>query len=211
VRLLFLWIPGLLLSLPLQAGDPLPMVQRELRARKFYFGEIHGRANDETVAAIVKFKEARGIDNTTGNLDDETLRALGLPGPSGNREQGRALEECCTRVRQYLQVWQSGDWEREVPFFAAEVNYYDDQNVNRAFIREARIRENQRWPRRKSTLLQRIASQLPGRGEAAQVTARVRTEVARSSGPARVLTEDLIFRLEKTDGDWRIVALKLLE
>ncbi|MDR3403382.1 MAG: peptidoglycan-binding protein [Chthoniobacter sp.] len=198
-------------SLAACAEELLPKVQRELRARKFYFGEINGRATDETVGAIGKFQEAHGLDRT-GNLDDETLHALGLPGDSRtNREEGRRLDECGNCVLRYLQAWQSGNWEREAAFFADVVNYYDDDNVGRDFIREVRARESRRWPHRKSTMLNRIASLEPGHDDQAQVTARVRTEVAGESGPAKARTEDLLFRLQKTNQGWRIAAVKLLE
>jgi hypothetical protein len=212
VRVIFVWILFLLLSgVALPAEELLQTAQRELRARKFYFGEIDGRASAETVTAIENFQLAKGIDKT-GQLTDETVRALGLPAAvRGNREDARVLEECCTRVLRYLQAWQSGNWEREAPYFADEVNYYFDQKVSRDFIREMRARENRRWPQRKSTMLQRIASLLPDRNDRAQVTARVRTEVGGPAGPAQARTEDLIFRLQMADGSWRITELKLLE
>lgn len=209
MRVRSIWLVCLLLSFSLRAEELLPTVQRELRARKFYFGEIHGRSSDETVEAIKEFQRARGIDDS-GNLDNETLRALGMPpAESVNREEIRRLEECCTRVLRYLQTWQSGDWEREATFFAASVDYYDDANVSREFIRDARVQENRRWPQRKSTLLNRIAASVPGSAEV-QVTARVRWQVAGNSGPARVRTENIIFRLRKAGDGWQITAMKLL-
>jgi hypothetical protein len=211
VRVHLCWIFCLLLSLPLWAEDRLPQVQRELRARKFYFGEIDGRASDETVSAIMRFQEAKGIDRT-GQLDNETLVALGFPdNPGGHSTEKRTLDECNAFVLRYLQAWQNGSWEQEADFLADVVNYYDDQNVSRDFIRATRVRENRRWPRRKSTVLNRIASLEPDQVGHVQVTARVRMEVADAAGPARVRTEDLVFRIQKTGQGWRIAALKLLE
>ena len=201
----------LLFGWPLRGDELLPRVQRELKAQKFYFGEIDGRANDETVAAVEKFQVAKGIDKT-GQLDYETLRILGMADSAGpSQVAGRLLDQCNTCVLHYLQAWESGDWEREAAFFTETVNYYDDQNVNRDFIRDVRARENRQWPRRKSTMLNRIASFEPGENTHAQVTARVRTEVSGESSPSRVQTEDLIFRLQKTGQGWRIAAVKLLE
>jgi hypothetical protein len=211
VRAFLCWAICLLSAWPLRGDDLLPRVQRELKAEKFYFGEIDGRASDETVAAIEKFQVARGIDKT-GQLDYETLRALGLPVEGApNFEAGRLLVECNACVVHYLQAWESGQWEQEATFFTEKVNYYDDQNVTRDFIRDIRARENRQWSRRKATMLNRIASFEPGQTTQAQVTARVRTEVAGAGGSPRVRTEDLVFRLEKTDRGWRIAALKLLE
>jgi ketosteroid isomerase-like protein len=200
-----------MLSGLLRAEEALPPVQRELRARKFYFGAIDGRASDETVAAIKKFQLAKAIDQT-GNLDDETLRALGLPvAEHANRDEARLLDECCTWVLRYFQARQSNDWERTAPFYADEVDYYFERGVKRTALREVLAQEDRHWPQRKYTMLNRIASLLPGRNDAAQVTARVRTQATGKSGSASVLTEDLIFRLRKTDDGWRIIAVKLLE
>ena len=211
MRFHFCWILCLLLCLPLRAEDLLPKVQRELRARKFYFGEIDGRASEETVAAIGKFQEAHGIDKT-GQLDMETLRTLGFPESEvGDHEVARLLDECGTCVLRYLQAWQSGNWEREAAFFSEVVNYYDDQNVGRDFIRKARQEENRRWPHRKSTMLNRVVSLVPGHADQAQVTARVRMEVSAEADSPRARTEDLVFRLQRTDLGWRIAAVKLLE
>jgi hypothetical protein len=211
VRVFLCWTICLLFAWPLRGDDLLPRVQRELKAQKFYFGEIDGRANDETVAAIEKLQVAKGIDKT-GQLDYETLRALGMPTESApNYELGRLLVECNACVFRYLQAWESGQWEQEAACFTEKVNDYDDQNVSRDFIREVRAKENRQWPRRKVTMLNRIASFEPGQNSQAQVTARVRTEAAGASGSPRVRTEDLVFRLEKTEQGWRIAALKLLE
>ncbi len=194
----------------MRAEDLVPRVQRELRARKIYFGEIDGHATEETVTAIKNFQLSKGIDSS-GFLDGDTLRALGFPDSAGDPEQVRLLEECNACVLHYLQAWQSGDWAREGEFFTDAVNYYDDQNVGRDFIRQVRAKEIARWPHRKSTLLNRIASLEPGHKDLAQVTARVRTEVAAGEGEAVVETEDLLFRLQKTDRGWQIAAVKLVK
>ena len=211
MRFLLCWIFCLLFALPLRAEELLAKVQRELRARKFYFGEINGHATDETVAAIKSFQVAKAIDKT-GQLDYETLRDLGLPElATVNPDEERMLEDCGSCVLHYLQAWQSGEWEREASFFTDIVNYYDDQNVSRDFIRVVRTREIRRWPHRKATMLNRVASLEPDHADQAQVTARVRTEVGSATEPARSRTEDLIFRLQKEVRGWRIAAVKLLE
>ena len=184
-------------------------MQRELRVRKYYFGEIHGCATDETVGAIRKFQEARGVDST-GNLDTDTLRALGLRAAGAENDEARVLGECCDFVRRYVQARESGDWEREGPLFAVTVNHYKDGVVDRAFIRKARERYNARWPSRKITLLQRVAAFVPDARDAVQVTARLRVEVAARGDAPEVNMEDLLFRLEKTGSGWCIAAVKLL-
>lgn len=210
---MLLCVFSLLLAMPLPAEEMLARVQRELRARKYYFGEVHGKATEETSAAIGKFQEARGLERT-GNLDDDTLKALGLPFVVGDRETTQRLTDCCTCVQEYYRAWESGDWKKEEPHFAGKVYYFDDREVTRDFIRKVREEENQRWPQRKAIVLQRIASRLPSGDDTVQrmqVTARVRTEVAAPSKEPKANTEDLIFWLEKRDAGWCIYAVKVLE
>lgn len=203
LRILF---AALFLNLPLQAEETLAKVQRELRARKFYFGEIQGRATEETVAAIRKFQEARGIDRS-GNLDAETLRALGLPFRDDGKDETRILQECCDFVHRYWQARESGDWDREGALFASTVNYYSDGVVKLDFIRDDRKGLNAKWPNRKFTLLQRVAALVQDRRDAVQVTARVRLEVSSPLKGSQANIEDLLFRLEKSGSGWRIAAI----
>ena len=212
VRLTFYCLLGLLFCLPLQAEEMLAKAQRELRARKFYFGEIHGKATKETSAAVRKFQEARGIDHS-GNLDDETLRALGLPVIAADPEAATTLGQCCSFVQRYYQAWEGGDWKSEGAFFAANVHYYDDHEISRDALQKIRQKENANWTQRKAILLQRIATRMKSRGDFAlvQVTARVRTEVTLPSKEIKVSTEDVIYWLErKGDAEWRIFAVKVL-
>ena len=111
--------------------------------------------------------------------------ALGFPEEMAHRSgQAQLIQECCECIRGYFRAWESGDWEKEAPLFASVVNYYDDGDVDRAFIRETRRKENARWPHRRVVLLNRIASLEPAHADAVQVTARVRREVSGRSGPA---------------------------
>lgn len=199
---------SLCFALPLHAEEILAKVQRELRARKFYFGEIQGRATDETVAAIRKFQEARGFDNT-GNLGGETLRALGLPVTDETDDEARTLQECCNLVHRYVQAREKGGWVREGPLLADTVNYYDDGVVSRDRIRKLEEDHDAKWPNRKFTLLQRVAAFVPDHKDAVQVTARVRFEAGASASPQAEI-EDLLIRLEKIGEGWRIAAVKLL-
>ncbi len=208
VRLAIFLLLTLLCAPPLRAEELLVRVQRELRARKFYFGEIQGRATEETVGAIRKFQEARGIDHS-GNLDADTLRALGVTVADDTREEAMTLRECCDFVLRYVQARQRG-WEAEEPLFAATVNYYSDGVVSRDFIRRARERYNTRWPTRRITLLQRVAALVHDDREAVQITARVRVEIAAPGDAPQANVEDLLFRIERGQSGWQIAAIKLL-
>lgn len=190
----------------------LPAVQRELRARKFYFGEIDARASMETTAAIKRFQTSKGIDSS-GQLDGETIRALGLPVPRGseNTEELRSLEACSACVLQYWQARESDQWEPLAATLGAEVSFYSDEELKRDALREIVASQNRGWPHRKYTMLNRIASLHPDDRELVQVTVRIHTRAEDDKGRERAVTEDLVFRLRKKDDVWRIVAVKLLE
>jgi hypothetical protein len=101
--------------------------------------------------------------------------------------------------------------DAEMGFFADAIDYFEDGVVGRAFVRAAHLRENQRWPVRRYTLINRIATADSGRAGEVVITARIRTEVRDSGSRARALTEDLVFTLRETRGTLRIVSLKRIE
>jgi peptidoglycan hydrolase-like protein with peptidoglycan-binding domain len=208
VRFFLTCFLSLMLSGAIHAQEMLPHAQRELRARKLYFGEINGRATKETAAAILRFQRSKGID-ATGNLCEETLRALGYPTNRGGSRQD--LEACAGVVSEYLKAREDGRWEEIKPYFAKEVDYLYDGLKSREDLRELLATENRRWPNRAYTTLNRIASLLPKNPAGAQVTVRVQTRVKDESGVERAETEDIIFRLQKAGDRWQIAALKLLE
>ncbi len=71
----------LLLMLCLLASadaDPqIAAVQEALKSQGFYRGEVSGEIDNRTAAAITRFQVRRGLE-VTGELNEETLRALGL-------------------------------------------------------------------------------------------------------------------------------------
>jgi hypothetical protein len=212
VRFHAVWIVALLLGglCAAQADDLLQDVQRELRARKLYFGAIDGRASDDIASALRKFQRLKGLD-ATGNLDDGTIRALGLqPAERALRGDAAVLDTCANLVLHYLQARQSGDWNREAAFYEEQVDYLEDGLVDREFIRDTPERDSRRWPVRKTILLNRIASLVPNHPGEVLVTARIRSEMSGGSGPKRIRTEDLTFLLRSKGSEWRIAAIKML-
>jgi peptidoglycan hydrolase-like protein with peptidoglycan-binding domain len=59
------------------ADDQLRNAQTELRSLGFYYGEVDGRANAETTAALRRYQIRNGLE-VTGDLNKETLGALGM-------------------------------------------------------------------------------------------------------------------------------------
>jgi peptidoglycan hydrolase-like protein with peptidoglycan-binding domain len=67
----------LLASVSLLCADPtIENVQQALKDQGFYYGEITGKKNADTTAAIRRYQIRNGLQ-VTGELDAETLRALG--------------------------------------------------------------------------------------------------------------------------------------
>ena len=95
--------------------------------------------------------------------------------------------------------------------FRSTIDYFDDGLVERAFVRTMHLRENERWPRRRYTLINRIATANPARNGEVIVTARIRTEVSNPTSQPRALTEDVSFTLREVRGGLRIVSLKRIE
>lgn len=77
-RLPFLFALALLLS-SATASEQLRDVQSSLKSQGFYYGEIDGKENAETSAAIRRFQIRHGM-SVTGQLNQETLAALGVGG-----------------------------------------------------------------------------------------------------------------------------------
>jgi peptidoglycan hydrolase-like protein with peptidoglycan-binding domain len=62
-----------------RADQAISDVQQVLKDQGFYYGEVSGEKNADTTAAIRRFQIRNGLQ-VTGELNDETLRALGIGG-----------------------------------------------------------------------------------------------------------------------------------
>jgi peptidoglycan hydrolase-like protein with peptidoglycan-binding domain len=96
MKLALLCVLGLLAANSLLADDLTQAVQQRLKDQGFYYGEVNGRGGDETSAAIRRYQIRRGL-KVTGQLNDETLQALGVssrggrPAPGYQEEEGPAV------------------------------------------------------------------------------------------------------------------------
>ena len=61
----------------LYADAQIAAVQETLKSQGFFHGNVTGENNSETAAAITRFQVRRGLE-VTGELNEETLRALEL-------------------------------------------------------------------------------------------------------------------------------------
>jgi len=67
----------------LRADQSIENVQQALKDQGFYYGEITGQKDADTTAAIRRYQIRNGLQ-ITGDLNDETLKALGIDA-SGSR------------------------------------------------------------------------------------------------------------------------------
>lgn len=69
---------------PAQADPLMESVQRALKDRGFYYGEITGQKDADTSAAIRRYQIRNGL-KITGDLNPETQKSLGTKGSSSTR------------------------------------------------------------------------------------------------------------------------------
>jgi peptidoglycan hydrolase-like protein with peptidoglycan-binding domain len=73
----------LLMSAAIVLADPkIESVQQALKDEGFYYGEINGNKDADTTAAIRRYQIRNGLQ-ITGDLNDETLKALGVDSSGG--------------------------------------------------------------------------------------------------------------------------------
>lgn len=70
-----------LLALPAQADEGVASVQRTLKEQGFYYGEITGKKDADTSAALRRYQIRNGL-KITGDLDAETQKSLGGKTPA---------------------------------------------------------------------------------------------------------------------------------
>src|SRR2546427_4515864 len=69
---------------PLWADQAIQNVQQALKDQGFYYGEITGRKDADTTAAIRRYQIRNGL-KITGELDTETQRSLRMAGAESAR------------------------------------------------------------------------------------------------------------------------------
>lgn len=78
-------------------ADPVvESVQQALKDEGFYYGEVTGTKDADTGAAIRRYQIRNGLQ-ITGELNDETLKSLGV-GPSGDRSAVKAAPTTAPQV-----------------------------------------------------------------------------------------------------------------
>jgi peptidoglycan hydrolase-like protein with peptidoglycan-binding domain len=98
-------------------ADPkIAAVQQALKSQVLYLGEVTGEIDNATAAAITRFQARRGLE-VTGELNAETLQALGLdaapPVPPTTSERSSARPEPWRALREqdkeFLKQLNSGE------------------------------------------------------------------------------------------------------
>lgn len=198
----------LAICLPARAEGTLQQVQRELRARKYYFGPVDGRASPEAKRAIQEFQRAKALD-ATGEADEETLRALGLRRAAEVvSPEAQAQKLGREWIARYCRACESGEWAGEVAFYGERVRYYYEGEMSRDQLRELRVKYYALWPTRRQTPVLSFTTWNPRRQDELWVSARVRHEVKNREGTPTVFTEELLFILRPGGRDWQLVEVR---
>src|SRR5437763_12861804 len=72
-----------------QADQLVESVQQALKDEGFYYGEVNGDLNANLTAAIRRYQIRNGLQ-VTGELNDETLRSLGIKSSGSSRPTTKA-------------------------------------------------------------------------------------------------------------------------
>ncbi len=76
----------------LRADQTTSVVQKALKEQGFYYGDVTGKKNSDTTAAIRRYQIRNGLQ-ITGEIDAETLRSLGVgAGAARSKAQPPATE-----------------------------------------------------------------------------------------------------------------------
>ena len=88
----FVFFLSLFMTGSLLADEQTKAIQERLREEGFYYGEVDGHGGEETSAAIRRYQIRHGL-RVTGQVNDETLRALGMAGEGGARPAPEPQDE----------------------------------------------------------------------------------------------------------------------
>jgi len=75
---------------PVRADQVIESVQQKLKDQGFYYGEITGRKDTDTTAAIRRYQIRNGLQ-ITGEINAETQRSLGLTSKPSSTPRPRAM------------------------------------------------------------------------------------------------------------------------
>lgn len=82
----------------LRADDNVRTVQTKLKAAGFYFGEVDGALSSDVSAAITRYQIRNGL-GISGNLNDETSKALGVKAEVTTARSGAPAPETWRSLR----------------------------------------------------------------------------------------------------------------
>ena len=73
----------------MRADQLVESVQQALKDEGFYYGEVNGDMNANLTAAILRYQIRNGLQ-VSGELNDETLRSLGIKSSGSSRPATKA-------------------------------------------------------------------------------------------------------------------------
>src|SRR5262249_45851494 len=92
MKKVFVFFLSVFMTGSLLADEQTKAIQERLREEGFYYGEVDGHGGEETSAAIRRYQIRHGL-RVTGQVNDETLRALGMAGEGGARPAPEPQDE----------------------------------------------------------------------------------------------------------------------
>lgn len=181
-------------------------VEHELRKRKLYFGNIDGEKNPEVTEALRRFQARKGFE-PTGEINDETLRALGLLAPATLHGPGSTrLQQCRDFIEAYLRACEKGGGAA-AKFYAETIDYFEDGALTRQAVLAREQEKARHWPERKFKVEHLVCSAHGSDPAAMIATFRYRYEV-RNAGRVMSGIEDDTCVIRSAGPELKIVAIK---
>jgi len=109
MRNVFVLFLSIFMTGSLLADEQTRAIQERLREEGFYYGEADGRGGEETSAAIRRYQIRHGL-RVTGQVNDETLRSLGMAGDGAARRAPESRDN-----RQYYDQQPNYQYYRRQP------------------------------------------------------------------------------------------------
>src|SRR4029079_14076394 len=82
----------------MQADQLVEGVQQALKDEGFYYGEVNGDMNANVTAAIRRYQIRNGLQ-VSGELNDETLRSLGIKSSGSSRPTNKTASPNAATAR----------------------------------------------------------------------------------------------------------------
>jgi hypothetical protein len=158
---------------------------------------------------------SEALEDTAARPPAAALPAEGAPAPpeadpEAERLESQRAEAAAVQVAvlDANRAWVDGDLDRHMSYYGPRVDYYNEENASRSFVRRDRREALERYGRRSITVHRQAVTFRPD-GRARDLVDKSWEFIGDDEAWTGSMRQELI--LEKRDGRWVIVSEKQLE